>query len=192
VSEKVFDELTCPECGGQIGAVGDLPAGVKPCTCFASKKSARRPLPDEPDPLDMTPLANGGASAGASAGVHAKKICRICGKDLSGRSRLKDDKGYICKECSDAEFEAEAEAEKDCIKCPECERKLKPLAFVEYRGTLICKRCHSHHLDTDKLKVAKVQTTLHKAEERSHVMRWAIIAGVLALILIIKTLVQGW
>lgn len=188
MSEKVFDELTCPECGGQIGVGGDAPAGVKPCTCFASKKKTRARLPDEPDPLDMKPLS---PTDPAQPGADGKKLCRLCGKDLTGRSRLKDEKGYICKKCSDAEFEAEAEAEKDCIKCPECERKLKPQAFVEYRGTLICKRCHAHHLETDKVKVAKVETTLHSEAERSHTLRWAIIAGILALILVIKTLI-GW
>ena len=101
----------------------DLKAsGAKPCTCFEIKPPRKRQLPDEPDPVDMKPLAD-----------PSKKPCRICGKNLAGRSRLKDEKGYICKKCSDAEFAAEADAEATAIKCPECMRKLKPEAFVEYR-----------------------------------------------------------
>lgn len=124
----------------------------------------------------------------ASSESGAKKVCRFCGKDLTGRSRLKDELGYICKKCSDEDFAEQAEREKDLMKCPECERKLKPTAFVEYRGTLICRRCHLHHLETDKLKVAKVSLTKHKEHDKKTVITLAIVFGVLALILIIKSL----
>jgi DNA-directed RNA polymerase subunit RPC12/RpoP len=184
VSSKVFDELKCPDCGGRIGLANELQtAGVKPCTCFELKPEKKRPIQDEPDPVDMKPLADPN-----------KKLCRVCGKNLAGRSRLKDEKGYICKKCSDAEFEADAEAERDAIDCPECHRKLKPEAFVEYRGTLICKRCHAGHLDNDKLKVAKLgELKLHNVEERRSVARMSIIVGVaLFLALLVKTFAIGW
>lgn len=116
-----------------------------------------------------------------------KKVCRFCGKDLTGRSRMKDDLGYVCKKCSDEDFAEQDEREKDLIRCPECERKLKPTAFLEYRGTLICRRCHQHHLEHDKLKVAKVQLTKHKEHDKKTVITLAIVFGVLALILLVKT-----
>lgn len=180
----MFDDLTCPECGGRIGLNGDLKAsGARPCTCFEVKPTKKRPLPDEPDPLDMKPLADPN-----------KKLCRVCGKNLAGRSRLKDEKGYICKKCSDEEFAAEADAERDAIQCPECMRKLKPEAFIEYRGNLICKRCHSGHLEDDRLKVAKLgELRLHHVEEKRSVVRMSIIVGVaLTLALLFKTIFIGW
>lgn len=188
MSGKVFDELTCPDCGGRIG----LPAqeatpGLKPCTCFDAPKPSKPRLPDEPDPVDMIPLNPHAPRA------DGKKLCRVCGKNLAGRARLKDSKGYICKKCSDAEYEAEFEAERDAIECPECHRKLKPGAFIEWRGTLICKRCQSHHIEHDKLKVAKLgELRLHAKEEKKSVLTLAVIGGVLFVLVVIKTIVYGW
>ena len=185
MSIKVFDELTCPDCGGHIGSTS-LPAGMRPCTCFEEAPKRKRPLPDEPDPVDLLP-------AGTGVSADGKKRCRVCQKDLTGRSRLKDEKGYICKKCSDKEYEVEAEAERDAIECPECHRKLKAAGFIEYRGNLICRRCHAHHQDNDKLKVAKLgELTLHKEEEKKSVMMLSIIAGVLLLIGLVKTFIIGW
>jgi DNA-directed RNA polymerase subunit RPC12/RpoP len=169
--------LICPDCGGHIGEGGA--AGTRPCSCFVEQPKRSRPLPDEPDPVDMRP--NQGSDAG-------KKVCRFCGKDLTGRSRMKDEHGYICKKCSDEDFAEQAEREKDLLRCPECERKLKPTAFVEYRGTLICRRCHLHHLENDKLKVAKVQLTKHKEHDKKTVISLAIVFAILALILVLKSL----
>lgn len=199
MSAPVFDELTCPTCGGQIGGSGA--DGLKPCTCFAEKPAPKRRraalLTDDPDPVDMVPLkpidAHGGDPMTPDApppAVPGAKLCRVCGKDLKGRTRMKDERGYICKSCSDAEFAAEADAERDAMECPECLRKLKPEAFVEYRGSLICKRCRAHHNETDKLKVGKVELVKHAEAEKQSVLRWAIVAGVLMLLAIIATLVH--
>ncbi len=176
MSGKLFDQLTCPDCGGHIGENG--PPGSKPCSCFTPAPRRPRPVMDEPDPQDMLPN-----QAGAPA-----KVCRFCGKDLTGRSRLKDELGYVCKKCSDEDFAEQDEREKDLIKCPECERKLKPGAFLEYRGTLICRRCHAHHLENDRLKVGKVKLTKHKEHDKKSVKVLAIIFGVLALVLILRSL----
>lgn len=184
MSPNVFDELTCPECGGQIGGSGGN--GLKACRCFVEKPVKRRPaLVDDPDPDDMVPLAPTLGGAGTSG-----KPCRVCGKDLTGRTRMKDERGYICKPCSDAEFAAEADAERDAMQCPECLRKLKPDAFVEYRGSLICKRCRADHMDTDKLKVGKVELKKHAEVEKQQLLVYAIIAGVLLLIGIVTALMR--
>lgn len=185
MSANVYDELTCPECGGQIGGAGGN--GLKPCQCFVEKPKPKRraPLPDDPDPIDMVPLAPADGDAKPKpppVTADGKKLCRVCGKDLTGRTRMKDSQGYICKACSDAEYAAEADAERDAMECPECHRKLKPEAFVEYRGSLICKRCRADHLETDKLKVGKVELVKHAEVEKQSVVRWAIVAGVLLLI----------
>jgi DNA-directed RNA polymerase subunit RPC12/RpoP len=179
VSGKLSEELTCPDCGGHIGEGGA--AGTKPCSCFDQKPARKRPVADEPDPADMRPNMSGGT-------IESKKICRFCGKDLTGRSRMKDELGYICKKCSDEDFAEQEEREKDLMRCPECERKLKPSAFVEYRGNLICGRCKMYHQENDKLKVGKVKLTKHKEHEKKTVTTLAIVFGVLAMILIIKSL----
>jgi hypothetical protein len=186
VSGKVFDELTCPDCGGYLPGAADVPPGMRSCTCFKPSPPSKRRLPDEPDPIDMTPLPDHAAPR-----VDGKKLCRVCGKDLTGRSRLKDDKGYICKKCSDAEFAADDERERDLIPCPECHRKLKAAAFTEYRGTLICRRCHVDHMENDKLKVAKLgELSAHKEADKRFVLTLSIVAGVVALLGAISWLIM--
>lgn len=134
----------------------------------------------------MKPLAPAGVTP------DGKKLCRICQKDLTGRSRLKDEKGYICKKCSDEEFAAEDERDKDAIECPECHRKLKMQAFVEYRGTLICRRCHTDHMDTDKVKVAQLgELTAHKEHDKRGLIALAIVAVVIAILGLISKLIMG-
>jgi len=141
VTANVFDELACPECGGQIGG-----SGGDACKCFAAKP--QRPAvapppprrvpapPPEPIPLDdgptdgapsvatpevaeavapapppavppVAPVPTSSAmrpgSLLAATSTDGRKLCRSCGKDLTGRTRLKDKYGYICKQCADAE-----------------------------------------------------------------------------------------
>jgi uncharacterized protein YbaR (Trm112 family) len=163
VSEKVFDEMVCPECGGSLAG------GDKPCRCFAASKKPA--APDSPPP---EPVPGPGA-----------KLCRVCGKDLTGRSRMKDADGYLCKPCADV-LDAAEQGDPDAMKCPECKRRLKPAAFVEYRGTLICKRCKMHHDETDGLKVAKVELTQHREHDKQKLIRMGILIGVLMLLAIMS------
>ena len=184
MSSKVFDELSCPDCGGRIGS--NVPMGMHACTCFQEMPVRQRPLPDEPDPVDMVPFAPG-------VGADGKKRCRVCQKDLTGRSRLKDSKGYMCKKCSDDEFAADAERERDAIKCPECNRKLKPAAFVEWRGTLICRRCQADHVENDKLKVAQLgELKAHAEHDKRGLITLSIIAGAVLVLGIISKFVFSW
>jgi hypothetical protein len=177
-----FDQLTCETCGGRIGAAaGD---GVKPCKCFS--KPAAKPaaaLKASPEAMVgseyMEPDVPGDDTKPAAQ--PGQKLCRVCGKDLTGRSRLKDAQGYLCKDCADAEDVKEA----DLIKCPECERRLKPGAFTNYRGTRICKSCHAFHLETDKVKVGKVDTSHYANVEKEKVKKLAILAGVLLVLMAI-------
>ncbi|MFT3785263.1 MAG: hypothetical protein QM770_03740 [Tepidisphaeraceae bacterium] len=165
MSNSVFDEMICPDCGGKIGGTGA--DGYKPCKCFAAAK---------PKTVDEIPLA-----PSAPEMNEAKKVCRVCGKDLTGRSRLKDDRGYLCKPCADKEDEKEA----DLIKCPECERRLKPDAFVTYRGTMICRKCNAYHMEHDKVKVGKVELTHHAEHEKQKIKTLLILLGVLGVLILI-------
>jgi uncharacterized protein YbaR (Trm112 family) len=173
---QVFDDLLCPECGGRIGG-GD---GHRPCTCFKQASASTRPRPggsDETPPYDHGPQAS--ARPGTS-GRAAQKLCRVCGKDLTGKPRLRDKQGYLCKACSDAEDDKSAQT----LTCPECHRKLRIAGFIDYRGTLICKSCHSHHQETDKVKVARVDTSYHDREEKQKLYRLLILLGVISLFLV--------
>jgi DNA-directed RNA polymerase subunit RPC12/RpoP len=172
VSQKVFDELVCPDCGGKIGAQpGDA---HKPCKCFVETKPKSTPAPE---PIPLAPVEHPSADA-------AKKLCRVCGKDLTGKPRLKDEQGYLCKPCADEVDEAEA----DLIKCPECERRLKSEAFVNYRGTMICRKCNAYHQETDKTKVGKVDLKHYDEFEKKSIKPLLILLGVLAFFMLLSVM----
>lgn len=178
---KASDEKICPDCGGRT----DGAEGYQRCRC-ATKK----------------PGSVGSSTSGPAPHLHGApvaKLCRVCGKDLTNRSRLRDDYGYICKPCADKEDAGEITrptgpkprkkgsiedllADDRLIKCPECNRKLKPAGMVAYRGTLICKSCKNFHDETDGLKVGKVSLKGHEDHDREQIKKLAIIAAVLLLI----------
>lgn len=178
VSTNVFDELTCPTCGGRIDGTGNTP-----CRCFAEPAKPARRRPEPSTSLDETMSSDGTL-------VRAAKPCRVCKKDLAGKPRLKDSLGYICKKCSDEEFRAEKEEAASLIECPECHRKMKPAGLAEYRGTLICKRCRADHDESDKLKVAKVTLSKHDEVERGNLVKLLIVGGVILAIAIYTTFLR--
>lgn len=195
----VNDELICPDCGGHLGDA----EGFRPCSC-------NKPSRPRPRPIPMVDGSVGSDARGPAPHLHGApgaKLCRVCGKDLTGKPRLRDDLGYICKHCSDLEDQGkipkpQREAQPDAspkpakdplsdeklMRCPECNRKLKPLGFLPYRGQLICKSCHAHHMEHDALKVDKVSLKHHDEHEKKKVKQLAILAGVILLILIVNGL----
>lgn len=120
--------------------------------------------------------------------ARAQKPCRICGKELAGRSRLRDELGYLCKSCADVEDAKDAERDAEMMRCPECQRKLRLAGFVDYRGSLICRSCHAHHQEHDALKVGKVSLKKHDEHERKSTKRLLIIMGVIFTLLALNLL----
>jgi DNA-directed RNA polymerase subunit RPC12/RpoP len=120
----------------------------------------------------------------------ASKPCRVCGVDLAGRSRLKDELGYLCKPCAD-QLDAAEKGDPDALSCPECGRRLKRAGFVEYRGALICRSCKAHRDEIDRYKPAKIDATPHKEEEKKSIVRLLILLGVCVFFILIG-LIWGW
>src|SRR4051794_15533683 len=79
--------VRCPDCGGIVGATEATDEG-RPCTCFTQPDHR---TDDDSHGTDVMP------SQGAAS---PQKFCRVCGKDLTGKKRLKDSLGYWCPECA--------------------------------------------------------------------------------------------
>jgi len=116
---------------------------------------------------------------------HKAKACRICGKDLTGKPRQKDDKGYLCGACADAENKRESELE----KCPECSRRLSPSAFTTFRGKRICRRCMQAHEEAGRPKVVKIDTEHHDTHEKQKIILLAVILVAIVVVILLQTLV---
>src|SRR5438045_1832422 len=111
--------MYCPDCGGVLGATEMTDAG-RPCTCFTQSSSA---------------------SVAAPPVVQEKaKVCRECGKDLTGKLRVKDSRGYLCPECNQKEKQEERG---DRVRCRGCSHFIKKSMMTEYEGKLYCERCYA-------------------------------------------------
>jgi hypothetical protein len=115
------------------------------------------------------------------------KNCYVCGADLSGQRRYKNEQGYYCPACArqmDKNDEAKERADDAAglVKCPSCRRKLKPAAFGIYQGRTLCKQCIMSKQEGPGLKVAKVELTHHAVEDKRRLYVLGAIAGLLGLI----------
>lgn len=73
-----------------------------------------------------------------AAAQESKKICVKCGKDLTGKKRLRDSHGYWCVDCHKADV---ADRAPKGVPCAKCARIVPPDALVELDGEKVCSRC---------------------------------------------------
>ena len=116
---------------------------------------------------------------------HKAKLCRVCGRDLTGKPRQKDDKGYICGACAEAENKREADLE----KCPECNRRLSSSAFTTFRGKRICRRCMQAHEEAGRPKIVKIDTEHHESHEKQKIILLIVILVAIVVVILLQTLV---
>ena len=116
------DLIRCPDCGGIVGAKEATDEGP-PCTCFGQPGYKSE---DENSGTQVMPAQS------------AAKVCCMCGKDLAGKKRFKDSRGYWCPECS--EDDAKSKEEKG-TPCEQCGRKVPPNSMTSVDGKMLCVRC---------------------------------------------------
>lgn len=121
-----------------------------------------------------------GTSSGSQSGT---KVCRVCGKDLTGHRRVKDSLGYICVACVKAEAREEA---KGTVPCPECGRRLKPSGLVPWRDKLICRSCLKDHEELNRFKTPPPSSHRHDEHQKKRLLVMLGIAAALGLIIILS------
>ncbi len=164
-SESV--KVKCPDCGGIIGEVG---SGEKPCTCGQS--STRQGAQSDE-----------AYAAGVAKGV---KFCIACGKDVAGRRRIKDSRGYTCYDCAKAEREKELVG---TIPCAECGRRIREQGILDWNGTQLCRRCYQQHKESSRQKFRQIaKTSSYARHEKGSLLRLSLIAGVFLLIILWRLL----
>jgi hypothetical protein len=151
--------LICPDCGGVIGASEQSEHG-KPCLCIRQGSSD-------------TSMMGGKVSV--------VKYCCQCGKDLTGKKRLRDSEGYWCYDCHKADQSARRVQGE---RCADCGRTVPPAALTEYAGLRICQACRTERkqLGKDSRQFEKVHTAAYHAQDRTRLLLWA---GLVALLLFI-------
>lgn len=115
--------------------------------------------------------------------VDVEKICRVCGKDLKGHRRYKDERGYICRSC-----EHDDRARR--IACAECGKAVPPEALRPWGPISICTRCWADHESDPKQRIKrKVSSRKWEEMERQTVLVIAGVALVGLLILFVLSLI---
>ena len=80
--------------------------------------------------------------------IEIEKVCRVCGMNLKGHRRYKDEKGYICRDC-DRDERARR------IPCAECGKPVPPEALRPWDPISICTRCWADHESDPKLRIKR-------------------------------------
>jgi hypothetical protein len=170
--------VICPECEGVIGS--EPGPGQWACRCFANANLAPKPAQH----ANNESTHPGAVHTEAAAPV--EKICRVCKKNLSGHRRLKDDRGYICLACDEAEKNQPADGLEPCA---ECGRRLRPVGLVEFNGMRICKKCLHDHKELNKFKPMPANLAKnYTSYEKSTIRNLLIFAGVLLLIFLLASI----
>jgi len=157
-------DVVCPDCGGLVGAeAGDL---RRKCTCNLSDTDHV----GEPMGLTQQPVA--------------RKICCVCGKDVTGQKRAKDSRGYWCYDCHRAERAREKQIEASKVPCHDCGRLVLPAGLTSYEGDMICAPCRQERIDKTKFRPS-VTSKYHAAHERRQLLLIVLFAALLIAVILL-------
>lgn len=114
------------------------------------------------------------------------KTCVKCGKDLTGKKRLKDSHGYWCSECHRAD---KAEKAPQGVPCPVCQRVVKEETFISVDGQNMCSRCARIKRDLKKPGSKKYRAVDGSYFEKQNKKSLMVMGGVV--IVLILCIVYG-
>lgn len=152
--------IVCPDCGGVIS--GEAPEGVKACRC------AQESL----------------AGAGTVPPPAREKTCCRCGKDINGKTRYHDSRGYWCKECHRLDKLATAPQGEPCAACT---RRVPPAKLYADQGQRICGRCLREREEARRKPKAITFSRPHQEYEKKQVLIRLAIALALVLLVILAS-----
>jgi hypothetical protein len=173
-------ELICPDCGGVIG--GDESGGRQRCQC-----SADLTMEDTEVEAQAVPV-----TSAAPAVEEVKKVCCVCGKDVTHARRAKDKRGYWCYECHRADLRRERGAEKPRARCPQCGRMVPAESITSYHGETLCQKClieQDELPNHQKLKFKlKIDEEPAKKTEKRRIIILGVAIGFLVLLILLNRL----
>lgn len=180
-------DVVCPDCGKVIAPKGAVENSLR-CRCGETRDSQL-----SPDEVSVHPSISVNVPLAAERTEHAAdeieadetpsapktKACYICGKDLTGRIRLKDHLGrYWCRECAKADERAKKREEQ--LKCPDCGRVVPENKLVYFQTTRVCTTCFKAREKELEKKIKKAAAVkIHEKSEWQSIKVMAMIAVVL-------------
>jgi hypothetical protein len=167
-------DLICPDCGGALG--GESSEGNHPCTCFSNKPN------DTPD-FSADGQSSGDTFVEKAAG--AVKVCCQCGKDLAGKKRLRDSRGYWCPDCHKTDRAVHAPKGS---KCADCSRVVPDAGLTDYEGLRICAPCRAQRKNLEKVqrRLSPVKTNAYHELDKRKLYGLLAVFAVLLIIIILR------
>jgi hypothetical protein len=184
-------ELICPDCGGVIG--GDEDDARPKCRCDGA-------LSLDDTEVELQAAATAATSAPAAPipvtpAPAVKKLCCVCGRDVSHEKRAKDEKGYWCYDCHKADRERQrGGGDKPRARCPECGRLVPADSIASLHGMTMCAKCRieqdelPNHLKAKYKRRNRDEPAEAKAAEKKKIIVMAAIVGVLLLVIVLARL----
>jgi hypothetical protein len=155
-------DVVCPDCGKMIAAKGTVDESSR-CKCGDEMQAA----------------AASEAAAHAQAG---SKHCYVCGADLAGRVRLKDNLGrYWCKQCASADKKAKRREEKG--RCADCSRVFAPDKLTYFQNAKICATCFKAREKALEKKIKKQVIATKQTKHEWKSILWMAIGAAVLLVL---------
>ncbi|MGA2583036.1 MAG: hypothetical protein ABSG31_07140 [Tepidisphaeraceae bacterium] len=169
-------KLICPDCGGIVGATEATEDG-SPCTCFQSGST------NHETEQFVTAQSVPDLSPAEAPGPPAAKVCVLCGKDVTGRTRIKDSRGYICGACA----QTEKQAAKSGPRCADCNRSVPASGLYDYEGLKICQFCRDDRVAAAKRerKFGGVKSKAYTEDQKKQLLLLVGALGVLLLIIVL-------
>lgn len=173
-------KLICPECGGVIG---ELTRDTDtPCTCLrgartdndAYRQAAAAAPGHDAAPRDAAPTDDA-PEAGESA-----KVCRICGKSVTGKKRYKDTLGYWCVDCHKKEKKQRTAGQE---RCTGCGRMFPRERLLDSGADVLCRTCNRDRIAKQREMIRSAEKGhIHTTHEKRQLL---ILLGIVVLLVLI-------
>ncbi len=182
--QAMISEVTCPDCGGVVGATEPTEAGP-PCRCFADMAPSAS---DSSITMSGTMAGGDPSDVTADAPLVAAKVCRLCGKDLVGHRRVKDGTGYLCVACYKEE---EKRANYGRVPCKVCGKLTAEEKLTDYEGTKMCPSCHEGRITMRRQEIKRMGFKAARFRDDSRqLLLVLVIGGVLLAIILAGVLIN--
>ncbi len=157
-------EVVCPDCGKLIAPKGKVDE-LRRCKCG-----------------DALAADRAAAEAAAAQAQGGSKHCYVCGADLAGRVRLKDNLGrYWCKQCASADKKAKRHEEKG--RCADCSRVFPPDKLTYFQNAKICPTCFKNREKALEQKIKKQNISTKQTTHEWKSILWTAIAAAVLILL---------
>ncbi|MGA2230317.1 MAG: hypothetical protein ABSH22_05410 [Tepidisphaeraceae bacterium] len=186
-------ELICPDCGGVIGADENDPRPKCRCEGALSLDDTEVELQAAANAAQGSPAAPIPVTPAPAAGP--KKLCCVCGRDVTHEKRAKDEKGYWCYDCHKADRERQRGGpDKARARCPECGRLVPAESIATLHGITMCAKCRveqdelPNHLKLKYRRRNKEEPAEQKAAEKKRILILSVVFGILVIIIVLARL----